>query len=175
AGIPPVGALALRIVAMLEPDDRDLPRLQAPSAELRAGLRKLKEGREALEAGQAEAAVRAVRAALATPELAALGAAQAFLAEALNAARDPGAVAAAQRATEINPTLVDGWRELGDAQLGAGGLNAPDGAHRRRGETLPPRRRRGSRRAGVEADAARGGARAAGRAELNRNRALIPR
>ena len=130
-GIPPVGALALRIVAMLEPDDRDLPRLQAPSAELRAGLRKLKEGRDALEAGQAEAAVRAVRAALATPELAALGAAQAFLAEALNAARDPGAVAAAERATEINPTLVDGWRELGDGQLEAGELKAAEAAFRR--------------------------------------------
>ena len=37
APVPPVGALALRIVAMLEPDDRDLPRLQAPTAELRAG------------------------------------------------------------------------------------------------------------------------------------------
>src|SRR5262245_18255458 len=130
-GIPPVGALALRIVAMLEPDDRDLPRLQAPSAELRAGLRKLKEGRDALEAGQAEAAVRAVRAAMATPELAELGAAQAFLAEALNAARDPGAVAAAKRATEINPTLVDGWRELGDAQLEAGELKEAESAFRR--------------------------------------------
>jgi len=129
--IPPVGVLALRIVAMLEPDDRDLPRLQAPSAELRAGLRKLKEGRDALEAGQAEAAVRAVRAAMATAELAELGAAQAFLAEALNAARDPGAVVAAQRATEINPTLVDGWRELGDAQLEAGELKAAEAAFRR--------------------------------------------
>ena len=69
APVPPVGALALRIVAMLEPDDRDLPRLQAPTAELRAGLRRLKEGRDALEAGQAEAAVRAARAAIATPEL----------------------------------------------------------------------------------------------------------
>ena len=37
------------------------------SRDLRAGLRRLKEGRDALEAGQAEAAVRAVRAALATP------------------------------------------------------------------------------------------------------------
>ncbi|HXU04735.1 MAG TPA: hypothetical protein VN903_27420, partial [Polyangia bacterium] len=129
--IPPVGALALRIVAMLEPDDRDLPRLQAPSGELRAGLRRLKEGRDALEAGQMEAAVRAARAAMTTPELAELGAAQAFLAEALNAARDPGAVAAAKRATEINPTLVDGWRELGDAQLEAGGLKEAEAAFRR--------------------------------------------
>jgi tetratricopeptide (TPR) repeat protein len=131
APVPPVGALALRIVAMLEPDDRDLPRLQAPSTELRAGLRRLKEGRDALEAGQAEAAVRSARASLATPELAALGAAQAFLAEALNAARDPGAAAAAQRATEINPTLVDGWRELGDAQLEAGALKEAEAAFRR--------------------------------------------
>jgi superkiller protein 3 len=116
---------------MLEPEDRDLPRLQAPSAELRAGLRKLKEGRDALEAGQAEAAVRSARAAVAMPELAELGAAQAFLAEALNAARDPGAAAAARRATEINPTLVDGWRELGDAQLEAGELKEAEAAFRR--------------------------------------------
>jgi tetratricopeptide (TPR) repeat protein len=129
--VPPVGALALRIVAMLEPDDRDLPKLQAPSRNLRAGLRRLKEGRDALEAGQAEAAVRAVRAALATPDLADLGAAQAFLAESLNAARDPGAVAAAKRATEINPTLVDGWRELGDGQLEAGELKEAEAAFRR--------------------------------------------
>ena len=129
--VPPVGALALRIVAMLEPDDRDLPKLQAPSPGLRAGLRRLKEGRDALESGQADAAVRGARAALATPELVELGAAQAFLAEALNAARDAGAVAAARRATEINPTLVDGWRELGDAQLEAGELKEAEAAFRK--------------------------------------------
>src|SRR5262245_61833127 len=129
--ISPVGALALRIVAMLEPDDRDLPRLQAPSRELRAGLRRLKEGRDALEAGQIEPAVRAARAAMTTPEVGELGAAQAFLAETLNAARDPGAVAAAKRATEINPTLVDGWRELGDGQLEAGELKEAESAFRR--------------------------------------------
>jgi len=131
ATISPVGALALRIVAMLEPDDRDLPRLQAPSRDLRGGLRRLKEGRDALEAGQIEAAVRAARAAMATPEVGELGAAQAFLAETLNAARDPGSVAAAKRATEINPTLVDGWRELGDAQLEAGELKEAEAAFRR--------------------------------------------
>jgi tetratricopeptide (TPR) repeat protein len=129
--ISAVGALALRIVAMLEPDDRDLPRLRAPSPELRAGLRRLKEGRDALEAGQAEPAVRAARAALESPEVAALGAAHAFLAEALNAARDPGAAASARRATELNPTLVDGWRELGDAQLEAGELKESEAAFRR--------------------------------------------
>jgi superkiller protein 3 len=94
-------------------------------------LGRLKEGRDALEAGQAEAAVRAARAAMATPDVAALGAANAFLAEALNAARDPGSVAAAQRATELNPTLVDGWRELGDAQLEAGALKEAEEAFRR--------------------------------------------
>ena len=130
-GISAVGVLALRIVAMLEPDDRDLPRLQAPSAELRTGLRRLKEGRDALEAGQVEKAVRAARAAIDSPDVAALGAAHAFLAEALNAARDVGAVAAAKRATEINPTLVDGWRELGDAQLEAGELKEAESAFRR--------------------------------------------
>ncbi len=129
--ISPVGALALRIVAMLEPDDRDLPRLQAPSRDLRGGLRRLKEGRDALEAGQIETAVRAARAAMAAPEVGELGAAQAFLAETLNAARDPGAVAAAKRATEINPTLVDGWRELGDGQLEAGELKEAEAAFRR--------------------------------------------
>ena len=129
--ISAVGVLALRIVAMLEPDDRDLPRLQMPTPELRIGLRRLKEGRDALEAGQAEAAVRAARAAVEMPEVAALGTAHAFLAEALNAARDPGAVAAAKRATEINPTLVDGWRELGDAQLEAGELKESEAAFRR--------------------------------------------
>ena len=131
APVSPVGALALRIVAMLEPDDRDLPRLQAPTAELRSGLRRLREAREALEAGQVEAAVRAARAALAMSEVAQLGAAHAFLAEALNAARDAAAVASATRATELNPTLVDGWRELGDGQLEAGALKQAEAAFRR--------------------------------------------
>jgi len=131
APVAPVGTIALRIVAMLEPDDKDLPRLQAPSPALRAGLRRLKDARDALETGQIEAAVRAARAAMAMPEMAALGAANAFLAESLNAARDPGAVAAAQTAIEINPTLVDGWRELGDAQLEAGALKEAEAAFRR--------------------------------------------
>jgi tetratricopeptide (TPR) repeat protein len=131
APVSPVGALALRIVAMLEPDDRDLSRLQAPTADLRAGLRRLRDAREALEAGKVDAAVRAARAAVAMPEVAQLGAAHAFLAEALNAARDPGAVASATRATELNPTLVDGWRELGDGQLEAGALKQAEAAFRR--------------------------------------------
>ena len=125
------GALALKIVAALEPDDRDLPRLSAPTPELRAGLARLQTARAELEAGRADAAAEEARAALAMPELASLGAAQAFLAEALNAIRDPGAVAAATRATELNPRLVDGWRELGDAQLEAGGLKEAEIAFRK--------------------------------------------
>ena len=39
-------------------------------------------------------------------------------------------MAAAKRATELNPTLVDGWRELGDAQLEAGALKRREAAFR---------------------------------------------
>ena len=127
----PIGALALRIVAALEPLDRDLPALQSVRPEVRAQLRQLRAARAALETGQPELAAREARAAVASPELSGLGVAHAFLAEVLNAARDPGAVAAARRATEINPTLIDGWRELGDAQLEAGSLKDAEAAFRR--------------------------------------------
>jgi tetratricopeptide (TPR) repeat protein len=125
-----VGALALRIVGALDPEDRDLPKLTAPTPALREGLRQLQAAREALESGRADAAARDARAALALPALSGLGAAQAFLAEALNAVRAPDAVAAARRATELNPALVDGWRELGDAQLEAGALKEAEAAFR---------------------------------------------
>jgi tetratricopeptide (TPR) repeat protein len=52
------------------------------------------------------------------------------LAEALNAMHDRRAVKAARRATELNPTLVDGWRELGDAELEAGELKEAETAFR---------------------------------------------
>jgi tetratricopeptide (TPR) repeat protein len=125
-----VGALALRIVGALDPEDRDLAKLMAPTPALREGLRQLQAAREALESGHADAAARDARAALALPALAGLGAAQAFLAEALNAVRAPDAVAAARKATELNPALVDGWRELGDAQLEAGVLKEAEAAFR---------------------------------------------
>src|SRR5450432_738044 len=125
-----VGALALRIVGALDPEDRDLPKLLAPTPALRDGLRQLQAAREALESGHADAAARDARAALALPALAGLGAAQAFLAEALNAVRAPDAVAAARKATELNPALVDGWRELGDAELEAGSLKEAEAAFR---------------------------------------------
>src|SRR5579871_60570 len=126
-----VGTLAVRIVGALDPQDRDLPKLAAPTPALREGLSRLQAAREELEAGRAEAAAREARAIAATPVLADLGAAQAFLAEALNAVRAPDAAAVARRAIELNPALVDGWRELGDAELEAGRLKESEAAFRR--------------------------------------------
>ena len=125
-----VGALAVRIVAALDPLDRDLAKLRAPTPALREGLARLQAAREELEAGRAAAAARDARAVAALPALAELGAAQAFLAEALNAVRAPDAAAVAKRAIELNPALVDGWRELGDAELEAGRLKEGEAAFR---------------------------------------------
>jgi tetratricopeptide (TPR) repeat protein len=125
-----VGALAIRIVAALDPQDRDLPKLQAATPALREGLARLQTAREELEAGRTEAAARDARAVAAMPALAELGAAQAFLAEALNAARASDAAAVAKRAIELNPALVDGWRELGDGELEGGKLKEAEAAFR---------------------------------------------
>src|SRR5450432_1002581 len=127
----PVGALALRIVAALEPQDPDIVKLRAPTPALRAALRKLQGAREDLELGRHAQAARTIREALETPELAALGAAHALHAEALNAMRERGAVDAATKATTLNPYLVDGWRELGDAHLEANDLKSAEKAFRR--------------------------------------------
>jgi tetratricopeptide (TPR) repeat protein len=126
-----VGGLAVRIVGTLDPQDRDLQKLSAPTPALREGLSRLQAAREELEAGHADVAAREARAIVATPALADLGAAQAFLAEALNAVRAPDAAAVARRAIELNPALVDGWRELGDAELEAGRLKESEAAFRR--------------------------------------------
>lgn len=125
-----VGALAVRIVAALDPLDRDLAKLRAPTPALREGLGRLQAAREELEAGRAAVAARDARAVAALPALAELGAAQAFLAEALNAVRAPDAATVAKRAIELNPALVDGWRELGDAELEAGRLKEGEAAFR---------------------------------------------
>jgi tetratricopeptide (TPR) repeat protein len=130
APISNVGALAIRIVAALDPLDRDLAKLRAPTPALREGLSRLQAAREELEAGRAAAAARDARAIAALPALVDLGAAQAFLAEALNAVRAPDAAAVAKRAIELNPALVDGWRELGDAELEAGRLKEGEAAFR---------------------------------------------
>jgi tetratricopeptide (TPR) repeat protein len=127
----PVGELAMRVVQALEPGDPDVPKLRSPTPALRAALRQLQEARQALEAGRPDQAAREARAAAATPELAGLGAAQAFLAEALNAVRDRGAIEAAKRATELHPQLVDGWRELGEALIEGGDLKGAEAAFRR--------------------------------------------
>ncbi len=49
----------------------------------------------------------------------------------MNAIHAADAAAAARRAIELNPVLVDGWRELGDAELEAGHLKEAEAAFRR--------------------------------------------
>jgi tetratricopeptide (TPR) repeat protein len=127
----PVGLLALRIVAALEPQDPDIAKLSTPSTSLRAALRRLQGARETLDAGRPAEAAREARAALGNTELAEIGAAHAVLAEALNATRERGAIEAADKATKLNPFLVDGWRELGDAHLEANDLKNAEAAFRR--------------------------------------------
>jgi tetratricopeptide (TPR) repeat protein len=126
-----VGALALDVLGALEPDDRDLPKLRASTPALRQGLARLQAARDELEHGHAEAAAREARTAITLPAVSGLGAAHAFLAEALNAIHAADAAAAARRAIELNPLLVDGWRELGDAELESGHLKEAEAAFRR--------------------------------------------
>lgn len=117
--------LALRVTSALAPGDPDVPRLRAAP---RADLETLWAARETLDAGKpAEALAKALLAAEKMPDL---GVAHALVAEASNAVRDPGAEAAARRATEKNPALVDGWRELGDAHLEKGDARAAEEAFR---------------------------------------------
>jgi len=109
--------LAARVVAALVVGDEDLQRLTPCTPGLVTALRALLKARESLEQGDLDEAVRQSR--IAVGERADLGICQAVLAEALNATRDRGALDAARRATELNPALVDGWRELGDAFMEA--------------------------------------------------------
>ncbi len=126
-----VGALALDVVQTLEPDDRDLPKMREATPALRQGLARLQAARDELEHGHADAAARQARAAVTLPGVGALGAAHAFLAESLNAIHAADAGATARRAIELNPVLVDGWRELGDAELESGHLKEAEAAFRR--------------------------------------------
>jgi tetratricopeptide (TPR) repeat protein len=123
--------LALRIVLALVPEDTDATKLKQRTPALLAGLKSLQRAREALEAGRPEQAVREARAAVAPGPAAELGSSHALLAEAMNAIRDRGALEAARRATELDPFLVEGWRELGDANLEAGDLKGAETAFRK--------------------------------------------
>jgi tetratricopeptide (TPR) repeat protein len=109
--------LAGRITLALIAGDADIPRMSPATPGLLAALRALLKAREALELGDLDEAVRQAR--VAVGERPDLGICQAVLAEGLNATRSSGALDAAVRATDLNPALVDGWRELGDAQLEA--------------------------------------------------------
>ena len=122
--------LGSRIVASLVPEDPDIARVKDPRTPATvSGLRSLRRAREALELGRPDEAVRLGRAAV--EQLPELGAAWALLAEALNATHDRGALAAARKATQWNPGLVEAWRELGDAELEAGDYRAAERAFRK--------------------------------------------
>ncbi|HEX3694752.1 MAG TPA: tetratricopeptide repeat protein [Polyangia bacterium] len=123
--------VGLRIVKALVPDDPDVARLLTFGPSQQAALKGLHQARESLEAGTAEQAVREARAALNEPRVAELGIAQAMLAEALNATRDKDALEVARKATVLNPFLVEGWRELGDAYLEASDLRGAETAFRK--------------------------------------------
>jgi tetratricopeptide (TPR) repeat protein len=112
---PRRAVLGTEIVKALLPEDTDVARLQPPNTALVAAVRAINEAREALDRGENEEAIQRARQAVA--ERGDLGVCHAVLAEALNANRDRGALEAAERAAELNPALVEAWRELGDALL----------------------------------------------------------
>ncbi len=107
--------LSAKVVQSLVGADADLARMTEPDTNLTISLKALLKARELLEQGDLEDAVRQAR--IAANERPDLGICHAVLAEAFNATRDRGALEAARRATELNPALVDGWRELGDAYM----------------------------------------------------------
>jgi tetratricopeptide (TPR) repeat protein len=111
------GALAGRVVAAFLPDDLDVARLGslAVAGKGQDGLRAIIRGRDALDRANLDEALRAARTAV--QELPEIGLSHALLAEVLNARHDRGGLEAARRATELNPALMEAWRELGDAHL----------------------------------------------------------
>jgi tetratricopeptide (TPR) repeat protein len=120
--------LATKVVQSLVGADEDLRRMTEPTTDLIIALKALLKARELLEEGDLDAAVRQAR--IAANEKPDLGICHAVLAEALNATRDRGALEAARRATELNPALVDGWRELGDAYMESRQAGKAEAAYR---------------------------------------------
>ena len=133
-----VGALAVRIVAALDPLDRDLAKAAGADAGAAGGAGPVAGGAQELEAGRA-AQARAMRGRSPLCRRWSIWAPRRpSLAEALNAVRALDAAAVAKRAIELNPALVDGWRELGDAELEAGHLKEGEAAFRQVWRWTPP-------------------------------------
>lgn len=114
-GQPRRAELSARIVKVLLPEDTDIGRMQPPNPALMNALKAMNEARDALDRGDADEAVQKGKVAVA--ERPDLGICHAVLAEAMNARRDRGALETAQKAADLNPALVEAWRELGDAYL----------------------------------------------------------
>jgi len=124
----PRADLACQIVAQLIPDDADLPRLRENAEKRTSGLKLLLAARSALDKGEFTDSVRLARQAVS--ERPDLGVCHALLAEAMNAARERGAIEVAKKATLYNPSLVDGWRELGDGYMEARQSSNAEAAYR---------------------------------------------
>ncbi len=128
-------ALATRVVEALVPGDTDTRRMRENRANLPTALRALSAARDALDRGAFDEAIRHAQAA--AGERPDLGVCHAVLAESLNARRERGALEAAQRATTLNPVLVDAWREMGDAYLEARQASRAEEAFRKALECDP--------------------------------------
>jgi tetratricopeptide (TPR) repeat protein len=109
--------LAGKVVEALVPGDSDMVRMRESSTNLQTALRALATARDSLDQGAFDEAMRQAR--IAVNERPDLAICHLVLAESLNASHERGALDAATRATELNPALVDSWRELGDAHLEA--------------------------------------------------------
>ena len=107
--------LASRVVTAFLPDDLDVARLAVLPARAIEGLRAVIRGRDALDRANLDEALRAAK--IAVHEMPDVGLGHALLAEVLNARRDRGGLEAAKKASELNPALMEAWRELGDSYL----------------------------------------------------------
>ena len=120
--------LACQIVEQLIPDESDLPRLRENPENRTSALKALLASRNALDKGDFADSVRSARQSVS--ERPDLGVCHALLAEAMNAARERGAIDVAKKATLYNPSLVDGWRELGDGFMEARQASNAEAAYR---------------------------------------------